>query len=56
MAENQLSFTEMVQHVGVSRAALLICCNKHGKAGKRMLSKLAPLLDKTEIELDIDCI
>jgi len=33
MAENQLSFTEMAQHVGVSHAVLPICCNRHGKAG-----------------------
>ncbi len=51
MKENQLDLTTMAQKIGVSRAALRIACLKQGSPGKRIISKLATVLDKTEKEL-----
>ncbi len=51
MEEYQLNFTAMAEKVGVSRAALRIACLKQGSPGKRIISKLATLLDKSEKEL-----
>ena len=41
----------MAEKIGVSRAALRIACLKQGSPGKRIISKLATLLDKSEQEL-----
>ena len=51
MKENQLDLTTMAEKIGVSRAALRIACLKQGSPGKRIISKLATVLDKTEKEL-----
>ncbi len=51
MKENQLDLTEMAEKIGVSRAALRIACLKQGSPGKRIISKLATVLDKSEKEL-----
>ena len=51
MKQHQLDFTAMAEKIGVSRAALRIACLKEGSPGKRIISKLATLLDKSEQEL-----
>ncbi len=51
MEKHQLNFTAMAEKVGVSRAALRIACLKQGSPGKRIISKLATVLDKSEQEL-----
>lgn len=49
--KHQLTFTEMAERVGISRAALRIVCLKEGNPGKRTIPKLAEVLDKSEQEL-----
>ncbi len=51
MEEYQLDLTAMAEKLGVSRAALRIACLKEGSPGKRIISKLATVLDKSEQEL-----
>ena len=51
MKQHQLDLTAMAEKIGVSRAALRIACLKEGSPGKRIISKLATLLDKSEQEL-----
>lgn len=51
MEEHQLDFTKMAEKIGVSRAVLRIACLKQGSPGKRMIAKLAKVLDKSEQEL-----
>jgi transcriptional regulator with XRE-family HTH domain len=46
-----LTFTEMAERVGISRAALRIVCFKEGNPGKKTIPKLAPILGKSEQEL-----
>lgn len=49
--EHKLTFTEMAERVGISRAALRIACLKEGNPGKRTIPKLALVLNRTESEL-----
>jgi transcriptional regulator with XRE-family HTH domain len=49
--KHQLTFTEMAEQIGISRAALRIVCLKKGNPGKRTIPKLAEVLDKSEQEL-----
>ena len=51
MEFHQLSFTQMADNLGISRAALRIACLKNGNPGKRMIPKLAAVLELTELEL-----
>ena len=51
MEENQLDLTTMAEKVGVSRAVLRIACLRQGSPGKRIISKLVTVLDKSEKEL-----
>ncbi len=51
MKEYQLDLTEMAEKTGVSRAVLRIACLKQGRPGKRLISKLAKVLDRSEKEL-----
>ena len=51
MKQHQLDFTAMAEKIGVSRAALRIACLKQGSPGKRLIAKLASVLDKSEKEL-----
>ncbi len=47
----KLTFTEMAERIGISRAALRIACYKEGNPGKRTIPKLAAVLGRTEHEL-----
>lgn len=49
--EHQLTFTEMADRIGISRAALRIACLKQGNPGKRTIPKLAEVLNRRESEL-----
>lgn len=49
--EYKLTFTEMAEKIGISRAALRIACLKQGNPGKRTIPKLALVLDCTVPEL-----
>ena len=51
MKQHQLDFTEMADKIGVSRAVLRIACLKQGSPCKRLISKLAKVLDRAEKEL-----
>ena len=51
MEEYQLDMTGMADKIGVSRAVLRIACLKQGRPGKRLISKLAKVLDRSEKEL-----
>ncbi len=51
MKENQLDLTAMAEKIGVSRAALRIACLKQGNPGKRIISKLVTVLNRSEQEL-----
>ncbi|MDZ4874969.1 MAG: hypothetical protein CLLPBCKN_004365 [Chroococcidiopsis cubana SAG 39.79] len=47
----QLTFTQMAEQIGISRAALRIACLKNGNPGKRTIPRLAQVLGKSEQEL-----
>ena len=49
--EHKLTFTEMAEQIGISRAALRIACLKQGNPGKRTIPKLAKVLNRKETEL-----
>ena len=49
--KHQLTFTQMAERIGISRAALRIVCMKQGNPGKRTIPKLAEVLNCTEAEL-----
>jgi transcriptional regulator with XRE-family HTH domain len=49
--DNKLTFTDMAERVGISRAALRIACLKLGNPGKSSIPKLASVLNQTESEL-----
>ena len=49
--EHKLTFTEMAERIGISRAALRVVCYKEGNPGKRTIPKLAKVLNRTEPEL-----
>lgn len=49
--EYRLTFTEMAERIGISRAALRIACLKQGNPGKRTVPKLASVLNLTEPEI-----
>ena len=49
--KHQLTFTEMADRIGISRAALRLACHKQGNPGKRTIPKLATVLNRTEPEL-----
>ena len=49
--EHKLTFTEMAEWIGISRAALRIACLKQGNPGKRTIPKLAKVLNRKETEL-----
>jgi transcriptional regulator with XRE-family HTH domain len=49
--EYKLTFTEMAEKIGISRAALRIACLKQGNPGKRTIPKLALVLNCTVPEL-----
>ena len=49
--KHKLTFTEMADRIGISRAALRIACLKQGNPGKRTIPKLASVLNRTENEL-----
>jgi transcriptional regulator with XRE-family HTH domain len=49
--QNKLTFTDMAERVGISRAALRIACLKLGNPGKSSIPKLASVLNQTESEL-----
>ncbi len=49
--KHQLTFTQMADRIGISRAALRIACLKPGNPGKRTIPKLAKILNHTEPEL-----
>lgn len=49
--EYKLTFTEMAERIGISRAALRIACLKQGNPGKRTVPKLASALNCTETEI-----
>ena len=49
--EYKLTFTEMAERIGISRAALRIACLKQGNPGKRTVPKLASVLNRTEPEI-----
>lgn len=51
VAKYQLTFTEMAERVGISRAALRIVCLKRGNPGKRTIPRLSEVLEKPEQEL-----
>ena len=51
MEQHQLDLTAMAEKIGVSRTALRIACLRQGNPGKRIITKLATLLDKSEQEL-----
>lgn len=49
--KHQLTFTEMAERIGISRAALRMVCLKEGNPGKRTIPKLAQVLGKSDEEL-----
>ncbi len=49
--DHKLTFTEMTERVGISRAALTIACLKDGNPGKKNIPKLALVLNQKESEL-----
>lgn len=49
--EYKLTFTEMAQKIGISRAALRIACLKQGNPGKRTVPKLASILNRPELDI-----
>ncbi len=51
MEFHQLSFTQMADNLGISRAALRIACLKNGNPGARMVPKLAAVLELKELEV-----
>ena len=51
MEQHQLDLTAMAEKLSVSRAALRIACLKQGSPGKRIISKLVIVLDRSEQEL-----
>ena len=51
MEQYQLDLSGMAEKLGVSRAALRIACLKQGSPGKRIISKLAKVLERAEKEL-----
>ena len=51
MEQHQLDFTAMADKIGISRAVLRIACLKQGSPCKRLISKLATVINKSEQEL-----
>lgn len=49
--KHQLTFSEMAERIGISRAALRMVCSKNGNPGKRTIPKLAQVLGKSEQEI-----